>query len=352
MTSRTYNLCIVGFGNVGKALVKLLQHKSNELREQYGIDWKITGIASRSLGWIASAGGLNPDELLDHVALSRIKPTAQGIRDWLDIAKADVLFEASSLNRHNGQPAIEYLRAALERGSHAISANKGPVVFALSELSELARSKGRQFLYESTVMDGVPIFSLFRETLPAVHVSGFRGILNATTNVVLAGMEAGLPLNEAVRKAQEMGIAESDPSDDLEGWDAAVKVAALAIVVLGCPLRLCDVERQGITALDAATVQAARQAGLPYKLVCRARREVNGVRATVKPEQLPLSDPLARIDGGSSCVHFELDILPGLTIIEHDAGLDTTAYGMLADFIRAVSSSKSGSPKSTLRAQR
>ena len=266
-----------------------------------------------------------------------MKPTAQDVRDWLDIARADVLFEVSSLNRHNGQPAIEYLQAALESGAHAISANKGPVVFALSGLSELARSKGRRFLFESTVMDGVPIFSLFRETLPAVHVRGFQGILNATTNVVLEGMEAGLPLNEAVRKAQEMGIAESDPSDDLEGWDAAVKVAALAIVVLGCPLRLSDVEREGITGLDAATVPAARQSGTPYKLVCRAQREGESVRASVRPEQLPLSDPLARIDGGSSCVHFELDILPGLTIIEHDAGLDTTAYGMLADFIRAVS---------------
>jgi homoserine dehydrogenase len=334
---RSYNLCIVGFGNVAKALVRLLQRKSGELREQYGIEWKITGIASRSLGWIASSGGLDPDQLLDNDALSHLKPTARGVREWLESANADVLFEASSVNRNDGQPAIEHIQAALEFGAHAVSANKGPVVFALPELSELARSKGRQFLFESAVMDGVPIFSLFRETLPAVHVIGFRGILNSTTNVVLEGMEAGLQQDQAVRKAQEMGIAETDPSDDLEGWDGAVKVAALAIVVLGYPLRLADVERQGITALDPATVQAARKAGTPYKLVCRAQREGDGVRASVKPERLPLSDPLARIDGGSSCVHFELDILPGLTIIEHDAGLDTTAYGMLADFIRAVS---------------
>ena len=333
---RSYNLCIVGFGNVGQALVKLLQQKSSELLEKYGIEWKITGIAGRSLGWIASANGLDPGRLLDADARSRMKPSAQNVRDWLKIARPDVLFEASSLNRHNGQPAIDYLQAALEAGAHAVSANKGPVVFALPELAELARAKGRRFLFESTVMDGVPIFSMFRETLPAVKVRGFRGILNATTNVVLAGMESGLPLQEAVRKAQEMGIAESDPSDDLEGWDAAVKVAALAGVVLGCPLPLSDVEREGITGLDAASVQAARQAGTPYKLVCRAHREGDRVRAGVKPERLPLTDPLSQIDGGSSCVHFELDILPGLTIVEHDAGLDTTAYGMLADFVRAV----------------
>lgn len=333
---RSYNLCIVGFGNVGQALVKLLQQKSSELLEKYGIEWNITGIASRSLGWIASSEALDPDQVLDADARSRMKPSAQNVREWLKIARADVLFEASSLNRHNGQPAIDYLRAALESGAHAISANKGPVVFALSELAELARSKGRRFLFESTVMDGVPIFSMFRETLPAIKVNGFRGILNATTNVVLAGMESGLPLKEAVRKAQEMGIAESDPADDLEGWDAAVKVAALAIVVLGCSLPLSEVEREGITGLDAAAVQAARQAGTPYKLVCRAHREGERVRAIVRPERLPLGDPLSQIDGGSSCVHFELDILPGLTMVEHDAGLDTTAYGMLADFVRAV----------------
>src|SRR5437660_9484580 len=199
---RSYNLCIVGFGNVGQALVKLLQQKSGELRDKYGIEWKITGIASSSLGWIASAEGLDPDQLLDADARSRMKPSAQNVRHWLKIARADVLFEASSLNRHTGQPAIDYLQAALESGAHAISANKGPVVFALSELTELARSKGRLFLFESTVMDGVPIFSMFRESLPAVNVAGFRGILNSTTNVVLAGMEAGLQLDQAVRKAQ------------------------------------------------------------------------------------------------------------------------------------------------------
>jgi homoserine dehydrogenase len=333
---RSFNLCMVGFGNVGKALVKLLQRKSSLLLQQYGIEWKITGIASRRLGWIAAADGLDPDQLLDDDALAQIKPTAQGVRDWLKMARPDVLFEASSLNRNDGQPAIEHIREALECGAHAISANKGPVVFALPDLSRLARSKGRRFLFESAVMDGVPIFSLFRETLPAVHVTGFRGILNSTTNVVLEGMEAGLPIDQAVRKAQEMGIAETDPSDDLEGWDGAVKVAALAIVVLGYPMQLSDVERHGITTLQPAEVQAARQAGTPYKLVCRAQREGGRVRASVKPERLPLFDPLARIDGGSSCVHFELDILPGLTIIEHDPGLETTAYGMLADFIRAV----------------
>lgn len=332
-SSRNYNLCVVGFGNVGRALVRLLQHKSDELRREHGIGWKITGIASRSLGWIANANGLDPDQVLDDSKRALLQPAASNVRDWLKTARADVLFEASSLNRHNGQPAIEYVRAALECGVHAISANKGPVLFSYSEFRALALVQQKQFLFESTVMDGVPIFSLFRELLPTVKVTGFRGILNSTTNVVLAEMEAGLEFDQAVRRAQEMGIAETDPSNDLEGWDAAAKIAALTIVILRHPLTLADVARQGISHLDSAAVRAARQAGTPYKMVCRARRRGDGVEASVRPECLPLSDPFARVDGASSCVHFELDMLPGLTIIEHDPGLETTAYGMLTDLI-------------------
>jgi len=335
----THNLCIVGFGNIGRALVRLLQRKRAQLAAQHGIEWRITGVASRRLGWLVSSRGFAPGDLLDGARLARLRSSASkasNVEEWLRQANGDVLFEATSLNRHNGQPATDHIRAALGRGAHAISANKGPVVFAYEELKKLAETKKKAFLFESAVMDGVPIFSLFRETLPAVQVLGFRGVLNATTNMVLAGMERGLDLKQAVAKAQEMGIAESDPTDDLEGWDAAVKVAALTIAVLGTPIKLSEIQRQGITRLSPKQVAAARREGKPFKLVCSARRSGAGVLARVKPEQLPLSDPLAHVNNGSSYVEFELDILPGLGITERDGGLETTAYGMLADLIRAT----------------
>lgn len=334
---KSHNLCIVGFGNVGRALVTLLEEKREELERRHGVGFRITGIASRKLGWIASAGGFEPRALLDESRLAGLRPSAGNIADWLKLADAEVLFEATSLNRHDGQPAIGHIRAALEHGAHAISANKGPVVFAYDELRVLALAKKKAFLFESAVMDGTPVFSLFQHTLPAARVLGFRGVLNATTNVVLAGMENGLELEQAVGKAQQMGIAESDPTDDLEGWDAAVKVAALTIVILGRSINLSQIQRQGITHLSAAQVRAARRDGKPYKLVCSARREEHGVAASVRPEQLPLSDALAHVEGGSSYVEFELDVLPGLGILERDGNLETTAYGMLADFIRTVS---------------
>ena len=334
MTATTYNLALLGFGNVGRAFVALLERKRAELRDHHGIAWRLTGVASRRMGWIANPDGLHPASLLrgDIPAPA----CSSNVRDWLRASRAHVLFEVTSLNREAGQPALEHLRAALESGAHAITANKGPVVHGYAELSALAQKAGRRFLFESTVMDGVPIFCLFRDTLPAVEVRGFRAVLNSTTNFVLQQMEEGSPLNRAVGKAQELGVAETDPSDDLEGWDAAVKVAALVTVLMSTPLKPQQVAREGIEGLHPLAVQAARRAGRPYKLVCEARRAQGGVRASVRPQQLPVQDPLAWINGTSSAIYFETDIFPGLAITEQHPGVTETAYGLLADLVRAV----------------
>jgi homoserine dehydrogenase len=291
------------------------------------------------MGWVANENGLDPAGVLSNGLLpqSRVGASApHDVREWLRLAKADVLFEATSLSPRDGQPAIDHIRAALEAGAHAITANKGPIVHAYEELRSLALAKGLKFLFESTVMDGVPIFSLFRDNLPCINLNGFRGILNSTTNVILSGVEEGLSFGESLVKAQELGVAETDASNDIEGWDAAVKVAALIRVLMGLPIRLEEIQREGIGKLSGEAVRAARAEGKPYKLVCRAQRTAQGVMASVRPEQVPLSDPLAWVAGTSSIVYFETDIFPGLAITENNPGLDATAYGMLADFVRAV----------------
>ena len=320
---------------MNRTLVELLADREAELHSR-GIQWRITGVASRRLGWIADASGLEAAFLATLESPGPEQRRQSNVREWLAAARADVLFEATSLNVEDGQPAVDYLRAALERGAHAITANKGPIVYAYRELSELAEHNARRFLFEATVMDGVPVFSLFRENLPLVHLQGFRGILNSTTNIILGGMETGLSFEEMLQKARESGVAETDARHDIDGWDAAVKVAALVAVLMGERLRLSEIPRQGIGALTAAEVRAARAAGTPYKLVCAARRTEAGVAARVGPEKLSLSDPLARVEGTSSMLCFETDIFPKLTITEDHPGLYATAYGMLADFVRAV----------------
>jgi homoserine dehydrogenase len=339
---KIFRLALIGFGNVNRSLVDLLRGKEIELRERHGIEWRITGIASRRIGWRVNTGGFAVEELLrvnGPGGVAKIQGEQyQLYSDWLRIAQPDVVFEATSLNVENGQPAIDHIRAALEHGAHAITANKGPVVHAYDELRKLAMLRGKQFLFESTVMDGVPIFSLFRNCLPAIEVKGFRGILNSTTNVILTGMERGLTFDDSIAEAQRLSIAETDASYDVDGWDAAVKVAALMNVIMGVRLRPGQLQREGIRSLDAEAVRAARNAGMPYKLICRARRTESGVTASVRPEQTPLTDPMALVSGTSSVIQFETDIFPGLTITEENPGLYATAYGMLADFIRAAGS--------------
>ena len=185
-------------------------------------------------------------------------------------------------------------------------------------------------------MDGAPIFSLFPFSLPAAELHGFRGILNSTCNVVLTEMEKGVALEEAVAQAQRIGVAETDPSDDLDGWDPAIKVAALVTVLMGVPIKPSEVERTGIRGITPEQVREARTAGMRYKLICSAERTATGVRVAVRPETLPLTDPFALLEGTTSALHFDMDVF-GLTIVEHKPGVIATAYGMLADFIRAVS---------------
>jgi homoserine dehydrogenase len=353
MTAPSYNLCFLGFGNVNRTLVRLLENRAQQLRECYAISFRITGVASRRLGWIADADGLpyetllalNPDTPPDLSRAGAPSTNAQGksaplnnVREWLAATRADVLFEATSLNVETGQPAIDHIRAALEHGAHAITANKGPIVHAYRELGDLAAERGKRFLFESTVMDGVPIFSLF-DQLPAIHVQGFHGILNSTTNVILGEMEQGLSFDEALKKAEALGVAETDATHDLDGWDAAVKTAALITVLMDIPVRLDQIEREGIRDLSPNTVRGAKRDGWPYKLVCRARRTAGGIEASVRPEKVLSAQPMARIAGTSSYIYFETDIFPGLAITEENPGLYATAYGLLGDFVRAVCAS-------------
>ena len=263
------------------------------------------------------------------------EPKSARVREWLAEAQADILFEATSLSVKDGQPAADHIRAALEHGAHAITANKGPIVHAYRELRDLARARGKRFLFESTVMDGVPIFSLFDE-MPAIHLRGFHGILNSTTNVILSEMEQGLTFDEALKKAQTLGIAETDASHDIDGWDATVKTAALITVLMDVPVRLEEIEREGIRDLTPQALRNARRDGWPFKLVCRAVRTPSGVKASVHPEKVLGTQPMASIAGTSSYVYFETDIFPGLAITEENPGLYATAYGLLADFVRVT----------------
>jgi homoserine dehydrogenase len=336
-----YRLALLGFGNVGRAFARLLQRKENELETKYGINFIVTGIATGHHGIAVDADGLDLNQAVELVergqSLSLI--TQLPITDSLDFVNsvpADVLFENSPVNHENGEPAVTYLHIALERGMHAITANKGPVVHAYRELTDLAAKRKRKFYFESTVMDGAPIFSLFRSAIPAANLTSFRGILNSTTNLILGRMENGEAFDDAVKYAQKVGLAETDPSGDVDGWDASIKVAALVTVLMGIPLKPQDVDRTGIRGITPEMIASAKAEGKRWKLVCTAERDGNNVKGRVAPELVASSSPLFSVDGSSSIVEFHTDTLSSLSIVEGNPGPETTAYGLLADFINAV----------------
>ncbi len=339
---KTIPVCLVGFGNVGKALVRLLEDKKPLMREQFGFETVITGIATGSHGMAIDSEGIDGFKAIQLLEvghsldiLTRIPKPDNGV-DFIRKCKAQVMFENSPVNHHTGQPAGDHLKTALECGMHAITANKGPVVHHFQSLSTLAKKQGRRFLFESAVMDGAPIFSLFRGPLPAVELRGFYGILNSCTNLLLELMEQGRSFDEAVEYGKSIGITETDPSADIDGWDAAIKVSALSTVLMGVPLKPDQIDRAGIRNISMEMISSAMQAGERWKLVCTCKKAGDAVTAKVAPQRIPPSSPLYCVNGTSSFVQFEMDTLPGLGILENNPGPETTAYGLLADLINAM----------------
>lgn len=339
---KTYKIAFIGFGNVGRALARLLERKREELTREYAIDYRVVGLATRSHGIAIDPKGIDVLAAAEHFdeeqsleKFHNIGPVAD-THDFIETCGADVLVEISYLNPDDGQPALDYCRAALRNGMHVVTANKGPVVHAYRELDELAAAKGKRFFFEATVMDGTPIFSTFREALPTSRVHAFRGVLNSTTNLIITEMEQGRTFDEAVRSAQEMGIAEADPSADVDGWDAAVKAAALATVIMQAPVLPSEVDRTGIRDLSGDEVRSAIERGERIKLLCEGKWVGEKVQVSVRPTALPQTDPLAQLEGTSSAVTFEMDTLNGLTITGHNPGPAQTAYGLLSDLVNAV----------------
>jgi len=336
-------LALLGFGNVGQAFIRLILAKKAVLEKDFSLELIVTGIFTAHHGAAIDSAGIDLARALELMEsgqsldlLTSQQAPSNGV-DFIYACSAQVLLENTPVNHHTGQPAISHLQAALNKGMHAITANKGPVVYAYHELTAQAAAQGKRFLFESAVMDGAPIFSIFRGPLPAVDVLGFRGILNSCTNLLLERMESGESFDAAVDYARSIGIAETDPSADVDGWDAAIKVAALATVLMGIPLTPRQVEREGIRAITPRMLAEAKAAGERWKLVCSARRRGGQIlEARVRPERVRPDSPLYSINGTSSYVQFELDVLPGLGIVESNPGPETTAYGLLADLLNAL----------------
>lgn len=336
------HLALVGFGNVGRSLAVLLQQKQAELKDQFDLTFQVNGIATGRHGTAINPAGIDLAQALalvdrgESLAPLSALPTPASTMEFVKTVPADVLFENSPVDHKTGQPAIDYIRAALDRGMHAVTANKGPVAHAWKDLLEYAAQRGKRFMYEATVMDGAPIFSMFRGPLPAANIIRLTGILNSTTNLILEMMEQGTAFEDAVRHCTAVGLTETDPNADIDGWDAAIKVSILATLLMGVKVTPQEVDRTGIRGITPEMIAESVRAGERWKLICSAERVSGGVRARVAPERVKPSSHFYSIRSSGSAVEFDLDIQPALGIYKDDSGPETTAYGLLADMINAL----------------
>ena len=336
------DLALVGFGHVGRRFARLIEERRDWLSLDYDLDCRIVGIATRHHGAVFRESGV------DAVAMAMkaegghpmVEPGIEAA-DSFDVirqlaqgdAPLKVLIETTTLDINAGQPAIDHVRAALQAGCDVATANKGPSAFAHEELSVLAEDRGRSFLFEGAVMDGVPIFNLVRETLPAVQISGFRGVINSTTNHILTALEDGESFDAALERMQSLGIAEADPSLDVDGWDAAAKTAALANVLMRARMTPQAVEREGIGPATARLAMGAKARGARVRLVASARTTPGGVVTSVRPVELPETDLLAGLRGMANALVLQTDLLGEIAICQLGGSLTQTAYALLSDLI-------------------
>lgn len=341
---RQISLALLGFGNVGQAFCNLIEKKRDYLRENHQLELILTGIQTAHHGTAINSAGLNLTRALeimnngqDLQLVSERHAENMSVLEFIYASSSDFFLECTPLNPFDGQPALSYLKTALKVGKHVITANKGPLVYGYQQLKDLARDHDHAFYFESAVMDGAPIFSLFREALPAIEIRSVNGILNSCTNYLLDLLSAGLPFADAIKQAQAIGITETDSSFDIDGWDAAIKLAAISTVLLDIPLLPTQIQRTGIREITPTMITEAVQAGEKWKLVCSLKRNGKTIlSATVKPERVSNNSPYFNINGTSSFVQFETDVLPALGILEGNPGPETTAYGMLSDLLNIL----------------
>lgn len=337
---RRLDVSLVGFGVVGKGLAQLLLTRREWLQTERGLDIRLVSLSSARAGCIYAEDGLDLAGLLALAEQQRPLTEVAHAQHFssalagIEAFKSDILVEVTGTNLRDAEPGLSHIRAALSRGQHVVTANKGPVALAGLELLQLARQNGVQLRMESTVMAGTPVLSTALEGMVGAQISVARGIVNGTTNYILSAMAEGRDYAEVLADAQARGYAEADPTADIEGYDAVAKVMILSTLLFQQPLRVEQVVRTGITGVTREQVQRASEAGKRIKLIASVRRTSGGeAEARVEPIALPLSDPLAHVAGAMNALTLESESLSSVTVIGPGAGSIETGQGLLADIL-------------------
>jgi homoserine dehydrogenase len=312
-------LALVGYGSVGRAFARLIEAKHSVF------PFKIVAIHTARHGTAYNAHGLPIDPTFG--------PPATSIGEFLDQSHAEICVELTTLNPATGEPAISHIRAAFARQLHVATANKGPIAHAYRTLCDEANRAGVQFRFESTVMDGAPVFNMVRNNLPGVRVFGFTGALNSTSKLVIDAMHQGLTLEDGVREAQRLGVAEADATFDTDGWDSAAKGAALANVLFDARMTPLEVDRKGIGRITPERVQELAAKRKTIVLITRGKQTANGAKIRVRAEVLDDNDVLASVRGTSNIILFHTDLMGTIGTVSIEPHVEQTAYGVFSDLV-------------------
>ena len=329
-------IALIGFGTVGQGLCEILIKKKKELLKKYNYEFDVVSINDLKFGTINNSKGLDLKKVIDDIK-SKGKFTKDQV-DWDSITmikktKANVICELAYTNLTDGQPAIKHCKTAFKNKKHVVTSNKGPAALAYKELSRLAEKNKVKFMIEGTVMSGTPVLNLTSGPLAGNRITSAKGILNGTTNFILSKMEEGMDYSDALEEAQKLGYAEADPTGDVEGYDARAKVTILANVLMNVNLRIGEVACEGITKITSANIDEAKKQSARWKLISSVEKKDGKVIASVKPEMIPLTHPLAGVMGSTNAVTFTTDLMGDVTIIGKGAGRVETGFSILTDLL-------------------
>jgi homoserine dehydrogenase len=331
---------LVGCGTVGGGLLELLDAKRDCLKERYGADFRLVFVTDAIKGTVFSKDGLNPGELAAKLArdgnfhgADAERAASNDIKDLVGESGISILCEATPTNYKTGEPGMTIMKSALSAGTNVVTSSKGALGLDMAGLKKLARDNGVQIRFESSVMSGTPLINLIRGPLAGCSVTRVEGILNGTTNFILTRMEEGLGYEEALAEAQKLGYAETDPTGDVEGFDAAVKVSILADEVFGTHLGLAEVRREGVTSVKPDDIKRAAGRGAKIKLMAGVVLDGGKVTGYVAPREVSSADPMAAVGGVTNAVNIVTDNLGTVTVIGPGAGKIQTAQGLMSDML-------------------
>ena len=337
---RRVRLLLIGAGNVGRRFLELVVRKQDTLRQRLGLELTVVGVADSS-GVALCPDGLDPQQIVD------LKTTGRSVAEYprwgqpgvsplamVQTAEADLLLDASPASMKDGQPGLGCIEAALARGMHVVTANKAPLVLAFPRLLALARERGVKLHYDATVAGGLPAVNLGQRDLAAADIQRLEGVLNLTTNYILTRMaDDGLSYAEALHDAQVAGHAETDPSLDVEGWDAANKLVILAHSVLRQPATLDDLAVEGILGVTPEMLAQAAAEGKRVKLLAVAEKQGNGYDLSVRPTWLSADHPLAQLKPKQMGIVYHTDISGSIAAAIVEETPLPTASAMLRDVV-------------------